>query len=47
MLGSLKAVRSSGMTTKLSELIDILRQEEIRAAKGFWLLGVYTSTLGM
>ncbi|KAF2495596.1 putative multidrug resistance protein [Lophium mytilinum] len=46
MLGSIKGIKIAGLTRKLTDLIQNLRKDEVKDAKGFWLLGAYTSTLG-
>lgn len=46
MLGSMKGIKMSGLSQKLSELIENLRIKEVQVAKKFRLLNVYGATLG-
>jgi hypothetical protein len=47
MLGSMKGIKMSGLTQKMSELIGNLRVKEVQAAKMFRHLNVYGAILGM
>jgi ATP-binding cassette, subfamily C (CFTR/MRP), member 1 len=47
MLGSMKGIKMSGLTQKLSQLIGNLRVKEAKSAKKLRLLNVYGATLGM
>jgi ABC-type multidrug transport system fused ATPase/permease subunit len=45
MLGCIKGIKMAGLSRKLTSLVQNLRKDEVKDAKGFWLLGAYTSTL--
>ncbi|KAF2155055.1 ABC transporter [Myriangium duriaei CBS 260.36] len=47
MLGSIKSIKMTGITSKISSTIHQLRLDEIKAARSFWLLGVFTSTVAL
>jgi len=47
MLGSMKGIKMSGLTQKMTELIGNLRIKEVQVAKKFRLLNVYGATLGI
>jgi ABC-type multidrug transport system fused ATPase/permease subunit len=47
MLDSIKGIKISGLTDRLSAIVATLRQEEVDASKPFRLLGAGTSTIAL
>jgi ABC-type multidrug transport system fused ATPase/permease subunit len=42
----MKSVKITGIASKVFDIIENLRSSEIKTARGFWILGVYASTIG-
>lgn len=42
----MKSVHIMGLTRRVKDLVHHLRLDEISAARSYWVLGVYTSTIG-
>ncbi|KYG46940.1 hypothetical protein M433DRAFT_64146 [Acidomyces richmondensis BFW] len=47
VLGSMKSVHIMGLTRRVKDLVHHLRLDEISAARSYWVLGVYTSTIAL
>ena len=42
----MKSVKMTGIASKVYAIVHNLRSEEIKAARSFWMLAVFTSTIG-